>query len=362
MGKMEKRKTSVLIVLIAGIGDLILASKSIRAIRNGYPDADIHLLTNSEAVPIAKNYQYIDYVWAFPIREMRKDKRYFLDIIKLVLRLRKIKFDFAVNLYTVSSWPGAIKMGFLFLLLEAKEKIGHDSKGFGLFIDKKASVGTFRNRHFADAMLDIALLAGGVPDTKSIEIFWDKKHEGKWGHLFFKKTVSSQEVLIGVNPGGDRLNRRWNPDYYAFLADQLIEEFNAKVVFLGGHGEEDIAGYIESKMKNDIVNLAGKLTLNDLVYLISRFDLLITNDSGPMHIGAAVGTRLVAVFGPEDPVLMGPYSSPDLYRVVYKDVSCRPCNKKRCDRPVCLDMITPEEVYIKCVELLNANKSMQIKG
>ena len=358
IGRMDKIKKFILVILVAGIGDLILASKSIRAIKNGYPDADIHLLTNSEAVPIAQNYRYIDYVWSFPIREMRKDKRYLLDIMKLVLGLRKIKFDFVVNLYAVSSWLGAIKMGFLFLLLGAKERMGHDSKGFGLFVDKKVPVGAFQNRHFADAMLDIALLAGGVPDTKGIEIFWDKKYEKKWEHLFLKKTGVSQEVVIGVNPGGDRLNRRWNPDYYAFLADRFIENFKAKIVFLGGLGEEDIAGYIESKMKNDIVNLAGKLTLNDLAYLISRFDLLITNDSGPMHIGAAVGTRLVAIFGPEDPVLMGPYSSPNLYRVVYKDVICRPCNKKRCDRPVCLDMVTPEEVYEKCIELLNTNKSM----
>jgi hypothetical protein len=161
MIRMEKRKTAILVILVAGIGDLIFASKSIRAIRNGYPDADIHLLTNSEAVPIAQNYSYVDYLWSFPIREMRKDKRYLLDIMKLVLGLRKIKFDFAVNPYTVSSWLGAIKMGFLFLLLGAKEKIGHDSKGFGLFINKKAPLETFQNRHFADAMMDIALLSGG---------------------------------------------------------------------------------------------------------------------------------------------------------------------------------------------------------
>ena len=97
MVKKDKIKKSILVILVAGIGDLILASRSIRAIRNGYPDADIHLLTNSEAVPVANNYLYIAYVWSFPIREVRKDKRYFLDIIKLVLELRKIKFDFVVN-------------------------------------------------------------------------------------------------------------------------------------------------------------------------------------------------------------------------------------------------------------------------
>ena len=121
------------------------------------------------------------------------------------------------------------------------------------------------------------------------------------------------DVLVlnhGVNPGGDRPNRRWNPDNYAFVADQLIENLDSQVVLLGGVGEENITRYIKNKMKNDVVNLAGKLTLNDLVYVIGRFDLLITNDSGPMHIGAAVGTRLVAVFGPEDPVLMREYGTP----------------------------------------------------
>jgi len=355
---MDKTNKFILIVLIAGIGDLVLGSKSIRAIRNGYPDADIHLLTNSESAPIAQNYRYIDYVWSFPIREMRKDKRHLLNIVKLLLKLRKIKFDFAVNLYNVSSWLGALKMGFLFLLLGAKERIGHDSKGFGLFINKKVSSCTFQDRHFTDAMLDIALFAGGVPDNEGVEIFWNKNCEGKWEHLFVNKMGLSEELVIGINPGGDRLNRRWDPDRYAYLADRFVSNFTAKVIFLGGPGEEDIAGYIESRMKNDIVNLAGKLTLDDLTYIISRFDLLITNDSGPMHIGAAVGTRLVALFGPEDPVLMGPYSSPDTYRVVYKDASCRPCNKKKCGQPSSLDLITIEEVYEKCIELLNVHESI----
>ncbi len=355
---MDKMKKSILIVLVAGIGDLVFASKSIRAVKNGYPDADIHLLTNSEAVPIAQNYRYVDYVWSFPIREMRKDKLHLLDIIKLALDLRKIKFDFAINLYIVGSWLGAVKMGFLFFLLGAKEKIGHGSKGFGLFIDKKVLAGAFQNRHFADAMLDIALLAGGVPDTKGIEIFWDEKCEKKWEQLFFKKTGVSQEVVIGVNPGGDRPNRRWNPSNFATIADKIVDEFSAKIIILGGPGEENIGNEIQQKMINDAVNLSGKLDLNDLVYIISKVDVLVTNDSGPMHIGAATGTPLVAIFGPSDPILVKPYTSKKLYRLIYKELDCQPCNNKKCTQHVCLDMVTPEEVYEKSVELLNANKSM----
>jgi len=108
-------------------------------------------------------------------------------------------------------------------------------------------------------------------------------------------------------------------------------------------------------MSNDLINLAGKLTLNDLIYIISRLNLLVTNDSGPMHIAAAVKTPVVAIFGPENPVLMGPYTTTDLYRIAYiDDIKCRPCTKKKCTQPICLNLITTDEVIEKCFELLES--------
>jgi len=355
---MDKIKKSILIVLVAGIGDLVLASKSIRAIKNGYPDADIHLLTNSEAVPIAQNYKYVDHVWSFPIRETRKSKICLFDVWKLLLKLRKTGFAMVANLFEVASLRGAIRMGILFFLLGTKERTGHDSKGFGLFIDKKVPVDAFRKRHRVDAMMDIALLAGGAPDEKDIEVFWNKECEKKWEHLFFKKTGASQEIVIGVNPGGDRLNRRWSSSNFATIADKIIDEFSTKIIILGGPGEENIGNEIQQKMRNDAVNLSGKLDLNDLVYIINKVNVLVTNDSGPMHIGAATGTPLMAIFGPGDPTLVRPYTSQKLYRLIYKSLDCQPCNDEKCTQYACLDMVTPEEVYEKCVELLNTNKPM----
>jgi lipopolysaccharide heptosyltransferase II len=349
-------KQSILVVLTAGIGDLVLASKSIRAIRNGFPDADIHLLTSTEAAPIAQNYNYLDHVWAFPIREMRKSKRYVLNILKLMLKFRKIEFTIAVNLFEVGSWLGAAKMGLIFLFLTARAKIGHNNKGFGIFLTERVPPEKFQSRHRVDAMMDIALLAGGIPDKMGIDVFWDKGCEKKWNYLFEKPSPHPNEIIVGINPGGDWQSKRWSTDNFAIVADKIIEEFNSKIILLGGPGEENIGREIQQKMKNSAVNLSGKLELSDLAYIISRFDLLITNDSGPMHIGAATKTPLVAIFGPGDPVLVRPYTSQKLYRQAYKGFDCQPCNNKRCARPICLDMITPEEVYEKCVELLEINK------
>jgi len=352
----KNRKPSILIILIAGIGDLVLASKSIRAIRNGYPDADIHLLTNSEAVPIAHNYSYVDHVWAFPIREMRKSKRYSLDVFKLLFKLRKKEFAMAVNLFEISSLHGAIKMGSLFFLLNARVRVGHNNKGFGLVLTDKVPSGAFRKRHRVDAMMDVALLSGGVPDDGGIDIFWDARCEEKWSYLFEWTSPSIKKVVVGINPGGDWKSKRWSPDKFAIIADRIIERFGAEMIMLGGPGEENIGNEIQQKMKNDAVNLSGKLNLNELVYIINRLNLLITNDSGPMHIGAATGTPLVAIFGPGDPTLVRPYTSEKLYRVIYKGLPCQPCRDEHCMNYVCLDMVTPDEVFAECVDLLKINK------
>ena len=117
---------------------------------------------------------------------------------------------------------------------------------------------------------------------------------------------------------------------------------------------ENIAKHIENKMKNNVINLAGELTLNDLVYTISRLDLLITNDSGPMHIGAACGIPLVALFGPQDPRICYPYTSIDKYTVIYKHLDCQPCEKKECEHISCLMNISTDEVFGAAKKMLSS--------
>ena len=209
MNYLHKSNKDILIILIAGIGDLIMASKSIRAMRNAFPDAHLHLLTSSEAAPLAAKYPNLDHVWSFPIRELRKDKFRILDMLRTVLQIRKIQFEVAANLYRVMSWSGSLRMGLLFGLLKANTKVGHDSKGFGLFLDKKAQAVIFQNRHFVDAMMDIALLAGGVPDHGGIEVYWNQEVEKKWAPLF-EDDKPNRPTRIGINPGADRPQKRCN--------------------------------------------------------------------------------------------------------------------------------------------------------
>jgi heptosyltransferase-2 len=192
-----------------------------------------------------------------------------------------------------------------------------------------------------------------------IEVFWNAKCALKWASLL---DPLEGKVIVGINPGGDRANRRWSPDRFAAVAEAVIGQFNAVVILLGGPAEVPIASHIADRIGSGAINLAGKTSVDALPYIISRMDLLITNDSGPMHIAAATKTPLVALFGPEDPRLFGPYAASNLYRVVYKPMNCRPCNKSHCALPTCLDQIMPEEVYRYCIEMLQGRAMTFYKG
>ncbi len=340
----------ILIVLIAGIGDMVLASVAIRAVRTGHPDSEIHLLTSSEAAPLAEGYPYVDHVHRFPIRELRTDKGCLLDVARVIHSLRRRPFGSILNLYRVSSLAGGLKMGALFSLLKADRKIGHARYGFGWFLTERLPAGTFTGRHVAEAMLEIAARAGGIPDRKGIEVFWNTEIASRWEEFFLPLMG---RVIVGINPGGDRENRRWAPDRFAAVAEEIIGRFNAAVILLGGPADVPIASDIAVRIRSNVFNLAGKTSVDALPYIISRMDLLITNDSGPMHIAAAAKTPLVALFGPEDPKLFGPFTSPELYRVIQKDLPCRPCGDKKCVSLSCLNLITIEEVLAACCELLH---------
>jgi len=345
----ENMAEQILIIIVAGIGDVVLASKAIRALRLGYPNSKLHLLTSSEAALLAQNCPYLNQVYPFPIREFRSDMKAFPKIVGMVLKLRQEFFDVVLNLYRVSSPTGALKMGMLFSLLRTVQKIGHDHHGFGRFLDVSLTASTFEGRHVVDAMQEIALKAGGIPDDRGIEVYWNPEAETKW-RSFFGSIAG--KIVIGINPGGDRANRRWAPDRFAAVAARLVKRFDAQIVLLGGSGDRDIASSIIHAIPSGISNLSGTIPLEELPYVISRLDLMVTNDSGPMHIAAATKTPLVALFGPEDPRLFGPYTTPDLYRIVMKDVPCRPCGDKKCRKPICLEGIHPDEVLDACLDML----------
>jgi 3-deoxy-D-manno-octulosonic-acid transferase/heptosyltransferase-1 len=145
-----------------------------------------------------------------------------------------------------------------------------------------------------------------------------------------------------VNPVAFWDTKLWENGKFARLCDRITEELKMKVVFTGGRNQKTVKR-IRSLMKFPSVNLAGRTTLRDLAYLYALSTLVITTDSGPMHISAAVGTPTVALFGPTDPARTGPYG--EGHTVIRKNLPCSPCFLKKCETKRCMKEISVEDVF-----------------
>jgi len=149
-------KERILVVLLAGIGDFVLATKALRGLRNGKPEAEIHLLTITEIEPLASLCPCVDRVWTMPIRELRKDLRKLGICFRVLMQLRRMSFTALVNLKHVASFIGALKMGLLFLTIKAPIRAGHGTLVFQRFLTHPSPADLFATHHCADAMVCIS--------------------------------------------------------------------------------------------------------------------------------------------------------------------------------------------------------------
>ena len=329
---MNQTNAPLLVVLIAGIGDLVIGSMGLRAIRHGFPGAEIHLMTSVESVDIASCYPYVDKVWTFPIRQFRKNKKAFVNTVKALLPLRAYRFEKIINLYQVASIGGALAMGTVFSLLQSPCKIGHDRYGFGFFLNEKVPEDFFQDRHMADSILDLACMAGGKADGEGIEVFPPSSIDSSIKKMLdFAPDIHGLKT-VAINPGSDAVEKRTNPMIFSSAINRLAAWISVKAIILGGPGEEEIADKIFKCIQVPAVNLAGKTSLGEIVYVLNQVDLLITNDSGPMHIAAALKKPLVALFRGGNHKIFGPYGDFPKFRVMEIGVTKTTDNRFKYDR------------------------------
>ena len=168
---------------------------------------------------------------------------------------------------------------------------------------------------------------------------------------------------LGVLVTGTRWETKlWNDAAFAEVADAMIDRLGLQIAFVGVKGDRDRVERITGRMKNPAMNFAGKTSVRTLMAILKSARVAVSVDSGPMHLAAALGTPVVAVFGPTAPWRTGPYDNGPfankrkLHRVVRADSPCSPCFKRVCDRPVCMESIRPEEVVRAVEDVLGRNE------
>lgn len=319
------------------IGDVVMSMAALREVRRLYPQAHSAVFARHWVAGLFEGQGVVDEIIPFSD-----------DHCTLRWRQQLRSFDAAIL------FQNAFEAGLLAFLSRIPKRIGYSTQGRGFLLTQKAQPRIKElKRHQVYYYLDLLFQTGvskldyvNSPDFRpDISLTATTQSLQSSDRVLKEMGLDPDDCLIGINPGAFfGPAKRWHSDRYGALADLLAREKGAKVLLFGSEGEKPIAEEIETHMKERPFILAGRTDLPALMGTISRCRLFITNDSGPMHLAAALGVRQVAIFGSTDEIATGPFS--DNAAVIHKHVDCSPCLLRECPKDFrCFDRITVDEVF-----------------
>ncbi len=331
---------NILVVKLSAIGDVIHTLPSLTALRSLYPQAHITWVVEEAAADLILNHPHLDEVlvsrrkaWIQDIKSgnLRKAWR---EICQFIRDLRKRPYDLIIDFH------GLFKSSIIVFLSGGKRKLGYDSlqELSGLFLNEK--IPEDMNKHAVDRYLDFPLYLGAKKERAEFILPQSADTENKVKLLLASHGLDENNY-IAINPIAYWDTKLWDNEKFAKLADLIQAKLKKKVVFTGS--ESKSIEKITAKMKSTGINLGGKTSLMELSCLFKKALMVITTDSGPMHLACAVGTPVVALFGPTDPKRTGPYGGGHI--VISDNLSCSPCFLKKCKTTNCMKNITPKQVY-----------------
>lgn len=346
---------NILIVKLSAVGDVIHTLPSLAALRHRFPKAHISWVVEEAASDLLRNHPCLDEViisgrkrW---LKELRQAKfsQVFAEAGRFLSHLRSRRYDLALDFH------GLFKSAILTWLSGAPRRLGYDSMQelSGLFYSEK--IPEDLNRHAVDRYLDFPRHLGADPEKPEFPLDISEPQHRHIEGLLAEFQLGDGRNLIAINTVALWETKLWNDEKFARLADRIACELKASVVFTGSD-PVPMEGIL-SQMMNPAVNLGGRTSLRELAHLYQRARLLITTDSGPMHLAAAVGTPVVALFGPTDPVRTGPYG--EGHRVLRKGLPCSPCFRKSCSRVICMEDISVDEVFNAVKEVFDSSPSRE---
>ncbi len=336
----EEDIKNILVVNLGGIGDLLLSTPALRALKDHFSCARIHILVVGRVKEAIHALPYIDTVF---VLEIRKPWKHIFSNLKNILGLRRLRIDLAINMRTLVSAQSARKIKLLFDVINPKISAGRNTQERGGFFDVSISEEDYGDTYERD--YDIQLVERlGVPvrDT-CVDFEVDEKSLREVTAILEAKGIGKTDLIIGIHPGG-KPSRRWPWRNFVQVIEQISGRYGGAFVITGSQDEAGLAEGISKASNVATVNLAGKLTLVQLYALIKRCAVYITNDTGNLHIAASLKTPLVAIFGPGHIKRFDPRNISPKAAVVYKKVDCAPCNRHSCDSMKCFKDVTVAEI------------------
>ena len=295
----------ILILTVAGLGDFVAGTPALRAIRERYPQACIWLLTIPEVGPLAGRCPYVDAVRTLNLRRSRSALAWVLgpgrrEMWPLIAELRAMRFDIGVNLYAVGTRAGGLRMAAFLRAIGPRRIVGRSSRGRGIASDASSHAQV----HEVEAQLAVARLLGAMPTEAQPELWVTPEDRAGCLSLLQGHGISAADSLACLQVGSAQTEKRWPAERFATVGCRLSAA-GARVLLIGSQSERDLCASVARAVPR-AVSLAGETSLPVLAALLQHAALLVTNDSGPMHMAAALAVPLVATFGPGTPDRFGP--------------------------------------------------------
>lgn len=343
---------NILIIKLSAIGDVVQTLPALEAIKSAYPASSIDWVVEEAAAGILENHPMINKLlvsrrktWMRQVRRLRTFRQGSEGIRTFLRELRAVSYDMAID------FQGLLKSGLIMAAARSKRKIGFaGTREFSpLFLNEKLPPYDIE-RHALERYLDVARYLGAKDPapTCTLPIAAERA-------VMLRRLAGLREGgrrIVVMNPVARWTTKLWEERKFAGLADRVAGELHASVLFTGSPDDREVVERIRSRMTAASENWAGTTSLKELAALASLADVFVTTDTGPMHLAAAAGARVVALFGPTSPGRTGPYGAG--HTAVRTGIACSPCFRRNCDHMSCMKGIGIEEVLQRIRTMLEA--------
>ncbi|TMD47380.1 MAG: glycosyltransferase family 9 protein [Chloroflexi bacterium] len=369
----------ILVIKMAGIGDLLLATPALRALRETYPHAHIDLLVTPDSAGILNGWQVIDriivldkYLFDYPQQFLTRPHN-LLRLKPLWRDLRDGHYDAVLLLHHLTLPFGRLKHQLLLRATGAQWRVGLDN-GHGWFLNVRVKDNGFGAMHEAEYYLAVAGAVGAKTKDKRLVVpLSEADHRQAWQLLYEHETPQNiRHPIIAMHPGsgGYSTARRWAPERFAQLADTLYSSVGGQLLLLGGPEEAELHQHIIDMMHSEmpVRSMAGRGSIKVTAALLEQVDLFIGNDSALVHLAVAAGTPTVAIFGLTNAQAWGPFADEKAGQqalIVRLNLPCMPCfyrghdlgTPEGCATRDCLALLGVDPIATAARRLLTKTKS-----
>ena len=312
----------ILVVKPSSLGDIVHSLPFLNALRKRFRDAEIHWVVARGLEGLLEGHPMIDRLLIINKDQWKKISRAAEtagELIKLFSELRREKFDLVVDL------QGLLRSGLITLATGARIRIGFKEarEGSTLFYTHRVRGG--RDIHAVDRYMRVAASLGC--DTSDISF-----------PLITEPFTPGFKEYAVIAPGARWMTKMWPPERFGMLASKIP----LKSVVIGSSADKEVSDVVVGNSKDKAVSLSGKTNFKELSGLIKNARFMVCNDTGPMHIAAALNVPVFAVFGPTNPSRTGPYGN--IHTIIREDLDCAPCYRRKCDDLICMNGISADKV------------------